>query len=249
MEIKFVHLTNLRNNENFQFHTETKGLIETFGALTLKVEEIFNGKYVPAYNNLDSSLKKIKRNSYTEQRHNEDVRRDGTFRINTSIVDSAQSSSDPNVIDAARRLKIVFDTYGNVAKLPLNEETSAIYNLVSDVRTKCAADAALIGLTPWIDKLDTENRAYEALVKGGYEETAALQTEYTAKEARKLTDDGYNKMTRKINAYIEIEGEAGYADFVTRLNLQIDKYNNTLAQRKGVAAAKKEKEEGGEEDN
>ena len=243
MKIKILQFFKLRNNEHFQFHTEVKALIEAIGALLLKIEGIFIGEYLPSYSNLDNSLKKITKSSYTEQRHQKDVTRDGTVKVNTSIVNLAQSSLDPEVIAAARRLKIVFDTYGNIAKLPLNEETSAIYNLVSDVRTKCAADAALIGLTPWIDKLDAENRAYEALVTGGYEEKIALQTEYTAKEARGLVDDSYHKITRRIEAYMEIEGEAAYAGFVTRLNLQIDKYNNIIAIRYGKAAAKKAKEE------
>ena len=247
MEIKNLHFFKLRNNEYFQFHTEFKALVEETGAMELKVESLFVSNYVPSYVRVDDTMKKIKKNSFTEQRHKKDVTRDGTFRVNNSIVNLAQSSLDPEVIDAARRLKIVFDTYGNVAKLPLNEETSAIYNLVSDIRSKCAADAALIGLTPWIDKLDAENRDYEALVKSGYEETAALQTEYNVKQARRLADDDYYKIIRRISAHIEIEGASRYANFVTRLNLQIDKYNNILASRYGRAAAKKEKEEGAEE--
>ena len=239
MEIKFIRLMDLRNNENFQFHTEAKLLIETFGAPALRIEPIFVQEYIPAYNRLDDSLKQITKSSFTEQRHTADVTRDGTTKITGSIVNASQNSFDPEIIAAARRLKILFNTYGNVAKLPLNEETSAIYNLVKDVREKYAADAALIGLTPWIDKLDADNRAYEALVTGGYEEKAAMQSEYTAKEARRMTDDGYGKMMRRISAYIEIEGEADFVDFITRLNLQIDKYNNTLAARRGRSTAKK----------
>ena len=246
MEIKFVHLLELRNNENFQFHTETKLLIEKFGATGLKIEGIFNGEYLPSYSNLDDSLKKITKSSYTEQRHKADITRDGSAKGSFDTVKAAQNHFDPSVADAARRLRILFNTYGSVWNLPLNEETSAIYNLVKDVREKYGADAAAIGLTPWIDKLDADNRAYEALVTGGYEEKAALQTEYTAKEARKLTDDIYYKMTRNIGAYMIIEGESQFADFVTLLNLQIDNYNNTLAARRGRAAAKKAKEKGEE---
>ena len=175
MEIKNVHLLELRNNEHFQFHTETKLLIETFGANQLKVADNFNQKYVPAYGLLDEALLKVKKNSYTEQRSSKDSTRDGSFRGSSDTVKAAQNH---------------FDTYGNVSKLPLNEETAAIYNLVKDVREKYAADAALIGLMPWIDKLDEDNRAYKALVTGGYEEEA-LRTEVNVKQSRKQLDEAY----------------------------------------------------------
>ena len=242
MEIKKIQLLDLRNNENFQFHTETKALIELIGAVKLKIANEFNGLYIPSYGALDDALQKIKKNSFTEQRSSKDTNRDGSFRGSSDTVKAAQNHFDPTTVDAARRLRILFDTYGNVARLPLKEETAAIYNLVKDVRDKYAADAALIGLTPWIDKLDADNRAYEALVTGGYQETASLQTEYNAKQARKLVDDGYNEMMRRINAFIIIEGEADYAEFVRLLNIQIDTYNNILASRRGRASAKKEKE-------
>ena len=242
MEIKNLHLNDLRNNEHFQFHTETKLLIETIGAQQLKIADNFNQNYLPAYQQLDEALQKITKNSFTEQRSSKDSSRDSSYRGSADTVKAAQNHFDTTVIDAARRLKILFDTYGNVSRLPLNEETAAIYNLVKDIREKYAAEANLIGLMPWIDKLDEDNRDYEALVTSGYEETVALQTEYNAKQARKLLDDAYNNITRRINAYIIIEGESQFADFVRRINIQIDKYNNTLATRRGRSAEKKRKE-------
>ena len=131
----------------------------------------------------------------------------------------------------------------NDFRLPLNEETSAIYNLVADIRDKRAADADLIGLTPWLDKLDADNREYEALVTGGDAESLSLQTEANAKQARKLLSDTYVKITDRVDAYIVIEEAGPFAEFAQALNVKIDRYNNILAARRGRAAANKKKKE------
>jgi hypothetical protein len=47
---------------------------------------------------------------------------------------------------------------------------------------------------------------------------------------------------KRINALIEVNGEADYAEFTTELNQRIDKYSKLLAQRKGRNAKDKSKE-------
>jgi hypothetical protein len=71
-----------------------------------------------------------------------------------------------------------------------------------------------------------------------YDETAS-RTQLTAKETRAATDKAYTAMTERINALIVIEGEETYSEFVNMINVFIDKYNTTLAQRSGRKAAKK----------
>lgn len=127
----------------------------------------------------------------------------------------------------------------NVAQLPLNEETSAIYNLVQELRANYAAELTKLALAAWVDKLEADNKAYEELVKSSYEEDAA-KTELKAKEARTAIDITVRKIFERIEALMLIEGEQNYTEFVRRLNLQIDKYDNTLAQRRGAAKAKRE---------
>ena len=238
MKIKRINFHLLRNNEHFQCQTEFKALVTNFDPTTLKIESLFNLNYIPAYNAEDEALTKIIKNTFSEQRSDADRTRDQSFRGSADTVIAGQNHFDPEVRESARRLKIVFDRFGNVAQLPLNEETSAIYNLVQEVKGNHDADAEKLGILPWLNKLNADNQAYEALVEGGYEEEAA-KTELKAKTTRAEVDKVIRQIIERVEALIMIEGEATYTEFVRRLNLIFDKYANTLALRQGIAKANK----------
>ena len=238
MKIRKLPLLHLRNNEHFQCQTEFKALVEEFNAETLNIDQLFNNNYLPAYAALDEAMTKIIKNSFTDKRGSCDYQRDKTFRGLINTLNAGRNHFDPDVRDAARRLKIVFDRFGNVAQLPLNEETSAIYNLVQEVTENHAANAAKLNIITWLNQLKADNEAYEALVTGGYEEEAA-KTELKVKQTRLKIDKALRQIIEHIDALITIDGETGYTEFVRRINLQFSKYANILAQRKGIATAKK----------
>ena len=242
MKIKRVNFHLFRNNEHFQLQTEFKALVEEFNPDTLKINPLFGDRYLPLYIAEDEAMIKIAKNFFTEERDDADRGRDASFRGSADMVIASLNHFDPEVQEAARRLKIVFDTFGNVARLPLNEETSAIYNLVQEITEKHAESAGKLGLMPWLNKLKADNQAYEALVTGGYEEEMT-KTELKAKETRAEVDTVVRQIMERIEALIVVEGETNYAEFVRRLNLIFEKYANTIAQRKGAAKARREKEE------
>jgi uncharacterized protein YegL len=82
-----------------------------------------------------------------------------------------------HIAESAHKVKIVLDTYGNVARKTLNEETSAIYNLVQDLRSdKYGNETRDASLMTWVDELEKRNKAFEALVKERFDETAHKPT-------------------------------------------------------------------------
>ena len=240
MKIKRLDFRTLRNNEHFQCQTEFKALLEESNPDTLKIGQHFILAYNHHYMEEDEALIKIIKNTFSEQRSDADRLRDQTFRGSVDTINAGLNHFDPEVQESARKLKIVFDRFGNVAQLPLNEETSAIYNLVQEVTEKHAANAEKLGLMPWVNKLNADNKAYEVLVTGGYEEEAA-KTELKAKATRTEVDKVVRQIIELIEALIVIEGEAYYLEFVRRLNLIFERYANTLAQRQGIAKAEAEK--------
>ena len=242
MKIKRVDFRTFRNNEHFQCQKEFKALVEQFNPDVLKINPLFNSSYLPLYADEDEAITKVGTNTFTEKRSDADSARDQTFRGFVDTVNAGHNHFDPEVREAARVLKIVLNTFGNVAQLPLNEETSAIYNLIQELTEKHADNVDKLGVAPWINKLQADNQAYEALVKGGYEEEAT-KTELKAKETRSEIDKVVRQVIERIEALILIEGESNYAEFVRLLNIQFDRYANTLAQRQGTAAAKKKVEE------
>ena len=241
MKIKSMYNSHLRNNEHFQFHTEFKDLVTTENAETLKIGEQF-ATYLICYKNEDVAFQKIMKSATTEEIEAADKARDSIFRGMVDTNKAALNHFNSEINAAARRLKIVFDTYGNVTRKTLNEETSAIYNLLQELTGNHAADTKKVGLNQWATQLDANNKALETLVRTRNSELAA-KTELKMAETRESLDSIYNTIVERVNALIVIEGVATYESFAKKLNLFIEKYNNIVAQRRGIAKAQREKAE------
>jgi len=221
----------MRNDTHFQFFTEFKGLVAKSGAGALGIEAEFSG-WLPLYEREDAALKKIVKSALTAQIQEADKARDVIFTGMLEMNSAALKHFSADVRSAATRLKIVFDTYGNVAKLPLNDETSAIYNLLQELEGGYAADAAAVGIGSWVGELKARNNAFAALVTARFDETA-LRTDIVLKEARSAVDAGYFAMRERINAFVVINGGSAYETFIKTLNAIIDKYKARVGRKGG----------------
>jgi hypothetical protein len=192
-------------------------------AETLKIKPQFDG-YLPLYNREDEALKKIVKSEFTAKIHEADKARDDIYLGMAETVTATLRHFNPNVRQAAERLKILFDTYGNVVNKPLNEETSAIYNILQELKGKYTADVASVGLTQWVAELETRNQTFEGLVKERFDETAARTTDIVMKQARAQLDEVYKTIVERINALAVVEGVATYEAFIKTLNAVIAKY-------------------------
>ena len=237
MKIEKLNLVNLRNDEHFQFNTEFRDAVIKFGAAILGIEPQFD-IFLPIYEQEDQALKKIMKSAITAEIQTADQRRDQLFRGMTDANKAALNHFRTEVQQAARRIKILLDTYGNLAQKPLNEQTSGVYNLLQDMREKYANDTATAGLNEWMDELQAANEAFGNLMKDRYEETA-MRTDLVLKEVRAQVDAAYRTITERINALVVVEGEQAYSEFIKYCNTIIAKYAATLAQRAGRTAAKK----------
>ena len=238
MDVKNLKTGNLRNDEHFQFGAEFRKLVNEFTPEALKITTLFN-KWLALYDDEDVALKKIVKSILTDKIQDADKVRDDLFRGMVDANKSALKHFDADVRDAAERLQTVFNTYGNVAVKPLNEETSAIYNLVQDLKSsRYAAAVTKVGLNLWLLKLEESNIAYDNLTKERYDEKATITT-VVLKEARTEIDDVYRNIVKHIEARLLLEDDKTvFEQFILKLNLVVDKFNNTLKQRQGMAAAK-----------
>ncbi len=239
MKIKFINTIRFRNDEHFQFHTEVKDLITLITAEILKIPALFT-EYLACYTAEDEAYKKIVKSAVTAEIEAADRRRDLTFRgLVASNKAAALNHFLPEFISAANRLKVVFDTYGNLSQKPLNEETAAIYNLLQELNNHCWEDVQIVRLEDWVSQLEADNGNFDNLVKLRNDENAA-KTQLKMKETRAALDNVYESIVERINALIIVEGESVYVGFVNLLNTYIDKYSQIVAQREGRYAAQKE---------
>jgi len=249
MSIKTITLSRLRNDANFQFHSENKNLIEEQTPQTLKIVPLFED-YVPKYNKVDLAFKKIKKSAITEQIQEADRARDVIWKGLVDTNTAALNHFNPVVQASAKQLKIVFDTYGNIAKKSLNEQTSATYNILQELEGKYASDVQTVGLWYWVHELKTRNIAFTNLVRERVDE-GSLKVDIVLKKARAQLDEAYYKIAERINALVIVEGAENYEPFIRKLNINIAKYNllATQASRRNKKGENTQQPEGGSNEN
>ena len=231
MKINKIYMYNLRNDEHFMFHNEFRDLIAKAAALRLKLETQFDG-YVILINKEDEGLKKITKSALTPKIHEEDKIRDDLYTGMTELTSAMLKNPNQSRREAAKRLKIVFDTYGNISKKTLNEQTSAVINILQELKGDYAADAQTIGLDEYVALLESHNNALETLVKERYDEAAA-KTDVVIRDARQLVDAAYEDIAARINALELLEGGELYENFIRTFNAVIAKYNAIVNARQG----------------
>jgi len=245
MKIQNLHTHGMRNDSHFQFHTEFKDLVAKNGAEALKIGQQFQS-YIPLYDRVDTALKKINKSILTEQIQEADKARDEIWGGIIDMNNAALKHFSPETREAAKKLKILFDTYGNIAKKPLNEQTSATYNILQELEGKYAADVQTVGISQWVAELKARNNAFSDLVKERFDESA-LKTDIVLKVARAELDKVYRTIAERINALVIVEGAAAYETFIRTLNVIVKKY--TPKKRKKGGGVEEEIDESEEAEN
>jgi hypothetical protein len=246
MEVQKIKLHDLQNEEHFQIHTEFGIYVERYDPVKLGIEPLYATHKV-AYSNLDIALTKIRKSEYTDAVSAADKFRDKILKGMQDVLKSALNHYDKAVEKAAYKVKIVFDTYGNIAGRSYSKETAAIHNIVQDLQGKYSNDAAIIGLTQWVTELKKANDDFETLMLDRYDELSA-QPNLVVREERLKIDEAYYAIIKRINAAIVMEGKEEYSEFVTAFNTVIRRFITVMAQRKGKAKAKKAKDSAGDDE-
>ncbi len=235
-------LEQFRNHDLFQCLTEFIDLVSKVDPVKLKIEAIFTGEYLPAFKEFDDAIEKIEENTFTEAKNIADQRRDRTTRGMLYANKAALYHFNEDIVQAAKHLKILFDSYGNIAVKSQREQTSATTNLLQELNGRFVKDVEATGLGEWVKQLEADNKAYNAIEKKSYAEDAAKNSTKT-KDARKKIISVYRSLVDRIEALLLIEETGIYIDFIRQWNAVLEKYDNILAQRQGIAKSKKDKED------
>ena len=231
MEIKVFNTDRMRNDACFQFNTEVLALIDLRGAQTLKILTPVS-KFRDLLAKLDTVIKKIIKSSITEQIKNTDKLRDDAHFNIQSTVNNGLKHFSPEVQTAAKELKILMDTYGNIRSKPYNEQSSATTNLIQDLRSdKYKNCVALLQLRAWVDQMEIQNNQVIELVKERDLEKSVKPSD-DVKEVRKDLDEAYRTVVRSINGLYAAEETDIYKKLIIDINLVIDRYKKMIAQSK-----------------
>ncbi|MDR2882799.1 MAG: DUF6261 family protein [Alistipes sp.] len=250
MKIKRIHLISLHNDEYWQFITRLADHIKASGAAAIKIEALHT-RFVELYGQLDAAYKKIVKSALSADIDAADRARDEVFRGMKDVVASALRHFKPEVKQAARRVKIVLDGYGDVTALGKSAQTAAVTNLLGDLAdTKHANDCAMLDLIPWIGELDKRNIAVERLMETRFDEATA-RTDLSMREVRLAMDALYGQIVFRVESLQEVLGTepgAPWRAFIEVMNTIVEYTDNIVAQRRGRLAAEKAEKEQAEAD-
>ncbi len=142
MKIKKFHYSHLRNNEHVQFQTRFKSLIERLSAMILRIEALFS-VYLPLYANEIEAFDVIRKSDFVQLSEDADNLRDNTFRGMCHILESARKHFRSEVREAAARLQVVFDYYGDLAVTELKMNNDAFDQLKQNKTTEASVRTQL----------------------------------------------------------------------------------------------------------
>ena len=227
-----IVVSNLRNDEYFQFMSEVDKLVVASTVAALGISDQYT-PFKSGLTNVDEVLKVEKGSNQTRLIIEADEKRDRIHKGLELQVESNKNHWDESVVDAALRIGRIIGQYGNLRVLSYNEESSAIGNLVKELTSEANAPSlATIGLTTWVSKLGEANDAFQAIFNDRASEVAS-RSSGNVRAARLLLDPLYEAMVARVNALSVVNGEAAYADFIDKVNYYVDYYKNTISARKG----------------
>ena len=234
MEISSLYLHNQRNAGHYQFQTDFNSTVIKYTPQALGVVEDY-AAYVPLLNDEGVALVAITKSATTDDIELADKNRDFTFRGLADKVTNSLKHYSVEVREAAKRVKVIFDGYGNLVPKPNDEESGLISSLIADLRTKVPTEIVTLTIVDWIAELERQNNVFIALEATRNSEEAS-RSELRMKKVRVVVDAAYNKIVKRINALIVVNGEAPYAEFVKELNARIGRAQDAIALSKAHKA-------------
>lgn len=238
MKVMTFSIKNLRMDEDFGFHKQVETL------LPLLASESGLQRFVNEYNvalvEFDDALKLNGTAKLTKAVEDADKRTDVAWSGINNFVKAMKTYPDEEIREIANEVREIMKKYGNITILPYNEQYGAMHNLLQDFDNLGVEKQIKAFLNGWIEEMKL---GYDAYMKATSDRTKveSVRVAGNTKEKRNATDKAYKSLCDAVNAFVTINGEDNYKEFVSQLNVFVDKAKSTLAARS--SRNKKEKED------
>ena len=243
MKIDYLDPTRLTNAQHIAYASSFLDVLKKVNPITIDLTTPMCMAVDSAVNTEDESFKIVVESIFTEQLSKCDRVRDYTYSGLKTQVKLFLNHFDDAFQRAARQIEVELKPFGDINKLMYDAQTASVANVLQVLKGKLAGDIELLGLTHWVTELEEANNTFNTLFNDRFSEQKEKNALTRLREARGNTDTAYLAIVNRINAGIVFNGPGKYADFVAEVNLRIKYYKDALAQSKGRAAAKKDKEQ------
>jgi hypothetical protein len=225
-----------------QFFKDLIWLIDQIGAGAVGIKtisDLLKLKY-PA---VVAALDYILRSTFTAEIEAQDRVRDGTYRGLVLAIESYLHHPDDAKRDAATKLHVLVEHYGNIARQGYNDESAAIDDILREfAMEKNAAFITTLGLGAWVAELAAANARFSDLMHDRYNEETAQRPAIPMRVARVAVDEQFHALITRVEAIVALNGidfTPELSAFVTEYNILAGKYKKILALERGRRAAAK----------
>jgi len=186
-----------------------------------------------SYNEEVELLDIIRKSEYSSEILEQDGRRGHVFRGFVDGGKSALNHFDPEKQNAAKKVNLVIEHYGNITKKTLDQETAALDDMLREFASgNYPALIETLGLADWLTQLAAENERFKVLMLHRYEEVSQRPTAKMV-VARTAVEKTFKDICAHVEALALINGKEAYEAFIREMNAVLDRYRNILAQSKG----------------
>ena len=233
-QIEPIKLGIMNNGSHFLFITDTVGLATADAKGKTKVTAELTALQT-ALKAEDDALALSKANLLSKEIKAIDAERDKHYKALRKAITFFLNHPDAEQVKAAARLERLLKDYNIDPKMQLDRETGLLLNLISDLETKSAADVTALALTPVVQAMKQANDKLREVTRARANDRA-VQIVGQLKQAQHASDEAYRALVQKVNALAVVEGEADYADFISKMNEQVKHYKQEVlpkAKKKG----------------
>ena len=233
-EINGIDLAHMKSGAHFLFITDTVGLATADAKVKTKVTAELTALQT-ALKAEDDALALSKASLLSKEIKAIDAERDKHYKALRKAITFFLNHPDAELVKAAARLEQLLKDYNINPAMQLDRETGLLLNLISDLETKLAADVTALALTPVVQAMKQANDKLREVTRARANDRA-VQIVGQLKQAQHASDEAYRTLVQKVNALAVVEGEADYADFISKMNEQVKHYKQEAlpkAKKKG----------------
>ncbi len=242
-KIKSIYLYHLRKNEHFEFMRHIISIITDAGAEALNVVNQLAG-LENALAREREVITRVTKSLLTTRIAEADLARETLYYGLASAIRAASRHYNIALRRVAEPLIMVIDSFGDVTRRAIEEETSVIVSLCNALTQHHAEACATLGLTEWINALEGANREVHKLIESRLEE-GANRPKLTMSKVRAKVDAAYKTLADTVFACgliasrnNDAELTAKYENVTGQWNELVERAGNILAARRGRAAAR-----------
>ena len=225
-QIEPIKLGIMSNGSHFLFITDTVGLATADAKVKTKVTAELTALQM-ALKAEDDALALSKANLLSKEIKAIDAERDKHYKALRKAITFFLNHPDAQLVKAAQRLERLLKDYNINPAMQLDRETGLLLNLIGDLETKSAADVTALALTPVVQAMKQANDKLREVTRARANDRA-VQIVGQLKQAQHASDEAYRTLIQKVNALAVVEGEADYADFISKMNEQVKHYKQEV---------------------